>query len=145
MGIWQNYGKVRLDVPFTPIFWSILYHSYHLLVFLRKRLAEGRITEDHVVYVREDIRKELQTIWALSWFLCTDLTERNAPKMYASDSSLEGYAFVETEVRRRWLSAEHVARLMHKKEWCLKRHRWFRRPIKNVLNREVCAFRKAAI
>ena len=77
---------------------------------------------------------------------------KNAKTMYASDSSLERYAFVEAEVSNDesvhdvgLVETAHVAHLMHKKEWPLIRHRWLGRPIKNVLNGEVCAFRKAAI
>ena len=120
---------------------------------MRQKLDAGKITENYTIFLSKEVRKEFYVIWALSEFLCTDLTERAAHKMYASNSSLEGYAFVETEVEPQdgWVhdaglvQTAHVARLMERKKCRLKRHRWFRYRLKSVLNGEICAFRRSAL
>ena len=73
--------------------------------------------------------------------------------MYASDASLERYAYVDTPVdpQTEWVHdtglvhTAYAARLMERKRWHLRRHRWFRPDIKNILNGEICAFRRAAV
>ena len=115
-------GKCPWIFPLHRGYFSILYKSYHLLAYIRRGLEEGRFNGDYEVYLREDIRQEFKTIWVLSRFLCRDLQERSAEKMYASDSSPKGFAWVVANVdEKNWahgtglVETAHVTRLMHEK------------------------------
>ena len=72
--------------------------------------------------------------------------------MYAADASLEGYAYVSTttEPHTEWIHdtglvhTQHAARVMAKKRWHLRRHKWFKYEVGKILTGEICAFRHAA-
>ena len=105
-----------------------------------------------MIHLSKEVRKEFQTVWALSGFLSTDLTERGAETMYAADASLEGYAYVSTatEPHTEWIHdsglvhTKHAARVMARKRWHLRRHKWCRYELFRILTGEICAFRHAA-
>ena len=108
--------------------------------------------EDTILHLDKEVRREFTTVWALTSFLNADLTERAASMMYAADSSLEGYAFVSAPVepRKDWIHdtglvhTSHAARVVSRKQWHLRRQKWFRYNLTRILSGEVCAFRNAA-
>ena len=145
-------GKCAWIFPLHRRFFSILSRAYRLLARVRRGLDSGEMEENTILHLDKEVRREFTTVWALTSFLNADLTERAASMMYAADSSLEGYAFVSAPVepRKDWIHdtglvhTSHAARVVSRKQWHLRRQKWFRYNLKRILSGEICAFRNAA-
>ena len=87
-------GKCAWIFPLHRRFFSILIVAYRLLARGRRGLDSGTLDPNDTIHLDKDVRREFGTVWALTSFLQADLTERSAGMMYATDASLEGYAFV---------------------------------------------------
>ena len=140
-------GKFAWCFPLRRRFFSILHFSFEFLTKARRR----EVHSDWKVRLPRKVRDEFLTVVALMQFLYADLSRENGFYMYASDASLQGWAYCRHRSGGGWvvdsrelqyLPSVQVLHLTGSSRWqCLKRKKFAYR-LSHILPGEICSFRQ---